>query len=253
MCLVDMGKEGQHQWSREDIIVALALYCVTPMSKINTSNKVIHEVAKLIGCPVGSLNARMQNFRAVDPRQASSLGRIAKMDRAVFEEFQHDWGALSLQAEQITGLDLFDADPLNGAKPLSSLTNHGKVSRERHFFRRSVLAAYEYRCCISGLTIPSMLVASHIKPFKVCRSTNDRTTPQNGLCLNVFYDKAFDQGLITVEPDLTVRVSTKVQAFPDAFTEKWLLSLEGESILLPSRFRPQKEFLEYHNNKIFKG
>ena len=28
-------------WSREDIIIAYALYCVTPLGKINPSNKVI--------------------------------------------------------------------------------------------------------------------------------------------------------------------------------------------------------------------
>lgn len=233
--------------------MAYALYCVTPMSKINTSNKVIQEVAKLIGASTGSLNARMQNFRAVDPRQTSSLGRIAKMDREVFEEFQHDWGTLSLQAESITGLALFDADPLNGAKRLSSLTNRSQVSRERQFFRRAVLSSYEYRCCISGQTLPDMLIASHIKPFNICRSANDRTTPENGLCLNVFYDKAFDQGYITVDSSLTIRVSKRVEDFPDAFTEKWLLGLQGESIMLPSRFRPRDEFLEYHNDVVFKG
>lgn len=240
-------------WTREDIIVAYALYCVTPMSKINISNKVIQEVAKLIGASTGSLNARMQNFRAVDPRQTSSLGRIAKMDRDVYEEFRHDWGTLSLQAEQITGLSLFDADPVNGAKPLSSLTDRNRVSRERHFFRSSVLSAYEYRCCISGQTLPAMLVASHIKPFQKCRSGSDRMNPENGLCLNVFYDKAFDQGYITVDPSLTIRVSKRVEDFPDAFTEKWLLGLQGESIILPSRFRPRDEFLEYHNDVVFKG
>lgn len=240
-------------WTREDIIVAYALYCVTPMSKINTSNKVIQEVAQLRGFSRSSLIMRMQNFRAIDPNAPSGLKRAAKMDRAIFEEFRLDWGALSLQAEQITGLALFDADPLNGAKRLSSLTNRSQVSRERQFFRRAVLASYEYRCCISGQTLPDMLIASHIKPFKICRSSTDRTTPENGLCLNVFYDKAFDQGYITVEPDLTIRVSQKAREFPDNCTESWLLSLEGESIILPSRFRPRREFLEYHNDAVFKG
>lgn len=31
-------------WSREDIIIAYALYCVTPLGKINPSNKVIQQV-----------------------------------------------------------------------------------------------------------------------------------------------------------------------------------------------------------------
>ena len=35
-------------WSREDIIIAYALYCVTPLGKINPSNKVIQQVAEII-------------------------------------------------------------------------------------------------------------------------------------------------------------------------------------------------------------
>ncbi len=34
-------------WSREDIVVAFALYCVTPLNKINPSNKVIQQVAEI--------------------------------------------------------------------------------------------------------------------------------------------------------------------------------------------------------------
>lgn len=240
-------------WTRENIIVAYALYCVTPMSKINMSNKVILEVAALSERSPSSLVMRMLNFRAIDPKALGKMNHTAKMDRDVYEEFRHDWGTLSLQAEQITGLSLFDADPVNGAKPLSSLTDRNRVSRERHFFRSAVLSAYEYRCCISGQTLPAMLVASHIKPFQKCRSGSDRMNPENGLCLNVFYDKAFDQGYITVDPSLTIRVSKRVEDFPDAFTEKWLLGLQGESIILPSRFRPRDEFLEYHNDVVFKG
>lgn len=240
-------------WTREDIIVAYALYCVTPMSTINMRNKTILEVAALSARSPSSLVMRMLNFRAIDPKALGKINHAAKLDRIIFEEFQHDWGALSLQAEEITGLDLFDSDPLNGAKPLSSLTNKNKVSRERQFFRKAVLSAYEYRCCISGQTLPAMLVASHIKPFQKCRSSGDRTSPENGLCLNVFYDKAFDQGYITIDPSLTIRVSPKVQDFPDAFSEQWLIALEGESISLPQRFRPQKEFLEYHNDVIFRA
>lgn len=240
------------KWSREDIIVALALYCVTPTSKMNPSNKTIQAVAQVMGFSLRSLTARMQNFRAADPRQVSSLGHIAKIDRAIYEEFRHDWGELSAQAEAITGLALFDADPVKGAQRISSLTDRNKVNRERAFFRGSVLAAYDYRCCISGQTLPAMLVASHIKPYRKCRGSEDRVNPENGLCLNVFYDKAFDQGFITIEPDLTIRVSPRAHEFPDAFTTRWLLDLQGESILLPDRFRPRAEFLEYHNREIFK-
>lgn len=152
-------------WSREDIIIAYALYCVTPLGKINPSNKVIQQVAEIIPHSVASIVMRMRNFRYIDPKVSSGLKNVAKADRMIYEEFKHDWGSLSLEAETLTGLAIFDSSPLQGAKPLSSLTNHGKVSRERHFFKQAVLAAYDDRCFISGCALPQMLVASHIKPY----------------------------------------------------------------------------------------
>lgn len=237
-------------------MVAYALYCITPHSKINLSNKLIHQVAELISHSVHSLIMRMQNFKYIDPAYTTmtnkGLGHAAKMDKTIFEEFRHDWGMLSFQAEQSTGLNLFDADPLQGAKPLSSLTNVKVVSRERQFFRRAVMAANENTCCLSGITVPIMLVASHIKPYSKCRTSSERVSPTNGLCLNTFYDKAFDQGIITVDPYYKVRVSTKVrEQYPQESCEKWLYQLEGKTIDLPERFRPDPKFLEYHTDKIF--
>lgn len=194
-------------WSREDIIIAYALYCVTPLGKINPSNKVIQQVAKIIPHSVASIVMRMRNFRYIDPKVSSGLKNVAKADRMIYEEFKHDWGSLSLEAETLTGLAIFDSSPLQGAKPLSSLTNHGRVSRERHFFKQAVLAAYDDRCFISGCALPQMLVASHIKPYSQCRSEADRVSPDNGICLNTFYDKAFDRGLITITPSMKIYVS----------------------------------------------
>lgn len=36
------------------------------------------------------------------------------------------------------------------------------------FFRSSVLASYEGSCCITGLATEALLIASHIKPRKIC-------------------------------------------------------------------------------------
>ena len=141
-------------WSREDIVVAYALYCVTPLKQINPRNRTIQQVAEIIPHSVASVVMRMRNFQYLDPQAGSGLRNVAKADKLIYEEFKHDWGALSLEAETLTGLDLFDSSPLQGAKPLSSITDHGRVSRERHFFKRAVLAAYNDRCFISGCALP---------------------------------------------------------------------------------------------------
>lgn len=241
-------------WSREDIIIAYALYCITPLNQIRATNKLIQQVAENFPHSISSLLMRMHNFSSIDPNSnVKGAGHVAKLDCHIFEEFKNDWGSLSVQAENLTGLALFDANPLNGAKPISSLTDKNKVSRERHFFRASVFASYENTCCISGMTLPTMLIASHIKPFRSCRTTSERTDPANGLLLNTFYDKAFDQGLITVTPDYRIHISSLIRAQKDSFSKTWLIDLEGTHIVTPARFLPSKEYLEYHNDIIFKG
>lgn len=249
---------GTAHWRREDVIVAYALYCVTPLNKINPSNKVIQQVSARLGLPIGSLVLRMRNFQFLDPAGAGEGGKgmshVAKMDRQIFEEFQNDWGSLSALAEGASGLALFEGTPEKGAKPISSLTERNKVSRERHFFRASVFAAYENRCCITGLTLPALLVASHIRPYSRCRTSSDRTDPRNGLLLSTLHDRAFDQGLITVTKAYVIKVSQKIKDHAnDSFTKSCLSDLEGRKIILPRGFLPDPDCLEYHNDEIFKG
>ena len=88
----------------------------------------------------------------------------------------------------------------------------------------------------------------------VNRTSSDRTDPHNGLLLNTFHDKAFDQGLITVTKDYSIKVAQKVKDYAnDEFTKNCLVGLEGTKIILPRNFIPAIECLEYHNDIIFKG
>lgn len=86
------------------------------------------------------------------------------------------------------------------------------------FFRSTVLNAYNERCCITGLAIPSLLVASHIVPWH--KDKLNRVNPRNGLLLSTLHDKAFDSGLITINDDMTVRVSRKYSVQNDSFFER---------------------------------
>jgi putative restriction endonuclease len=118
------------------------------------------------------------------------------------------------------------------------------------FFRASVLAAYGARCCITGLSIPQLLNASHIVPWSV--DVKNRTNPRNGLCLNVIHDRAYDCGLLTVLPELTVKVSPKLKVgAADKAAQDLLWRFENTHISLPRRFAPDENFLRYHNENVF--
>lgn len=99
--------------------------------------------------------------------------------------------------------------------------------------------------------MPELLLASHIKPYSLS-DLSERANPANGLLLNAFYDRAFDKGLMTVLPDLTIKVSGAVDwGRADETTRQWLLSIDGTKIRRPARFAPNRDLLEYHNENIF--
>jgi predicted restriction endonuclease len=98
---------------------------------------------------------------------------------------------------------------------------------------------------MSGLRVPQLLVASHIVPWSM--DTQNRLNPSNGLCLSALHDRAYDQGLITVLPNFTVRVTDDLRRPEiDTITQATLVQCHGRSIRMPERFRPAAEFLEAH-------
>lgn len=82
----------------------------------------------------------------------------------------------------------------------------------QELFRRALLDFWEGRCAITGLAVPALLRASHIKPWASCATDAERLDLWNGLLLAPHLDAAFDCGLITVAADATILVSPALDA-----------------------------------------
>ena len=246
-----MEKKYGTKWSEEETILAFYYYCQIPFGKIHTSNPEIIRIATLLGRTPGSVSRKMGNLGHFDPelqsRNISGLSNASKTDAEVVQRFFGNWEELSFLAKRIEAGLVADA----GDHFPAGLENEQMIRARVHqdFFRAAVLSSYSQRCCITGIDVPTLLNASHIKPWAVSDPRTERTNPRNGLCLNVLHDRAFDKGLITVQPDFTVRVSSKLTAGNDGM--EWLLLCDHQKISLPQRFIPQREFLEYHNDVIF--
>jgi putative restriction endonuclease len=94
-------------------------------------------------------------------------------------------------------------------------------------------------------------VASHIMPW--AKDEKNRLNPHNGLCLNSIHDKAFDRGFITITTDYKIKVSNYFKDYKKDFAVTNLfIRYENQSINLPDKFLPSKEFLKYHQQNIFK-
>ena len=56
---------------------------------------------------------------------------------------------------------------------------------------------------------PSLLIASHIKPWRLANN-EERLSVENGILLSPLYDKLFDKGLLTFDKNMRVVLSDKL-------------------------------------------
>lgn len=130
-----------------------------------------------------------------------------------------------------------------------------KRRKGQDYFRRMILANYGCRCALTGINIPQLLLASHIIPWADKSHKRDRLNPENGICLSALYDKAFDKGLITISPDdYKVCLSSALREYESQeYYDKHFGSINGQKIMLPADYKPNRDFLAYHRDHVYKG
>jgi len=250
-------------WSREELVLALYLYCQIPFAKTKANNPEVIRLAEVLGRTPSSVARKLGNFGAFDPLLAekgiSGLTHFSKADREVWNDFYHRWDLLVAESQQILAVQHAPEVPYVPeempviSRPVRATERQATVLVRlgQSFFRRAVLSSYEYSCCICGIDIPVLLIGSHIKPWSV--SEQQRTDPQNGLCLCTLHDKAFDRGLITVGEDLSILISSVVLKSRSEFTKTAIQDFDGQKMRLPRRFSPDLECLIWHTENIFQA
>lgn len=257
-------KPGQSLWTRDELILAINLYCKLPFGKMHKSNTSIIELAELIGRSPSSVALKLGNFASFDPtlkaRGIKGAQNASKLDKEIWDEFYNNWDNALLQSEQLLAQKQNSTIEKINKIDLDQLPKDGKEKERliktrvnQSLFRKIVLATYNNQCCITGITQSELLVASHIIPWSKNEST--RLNPMNGLCLNALHDKAFDSGLIAIQPDtytiiLSEKLKNKKMVNNQAF-EMNFLHFENKQIILPDKFLPEPQFLDYHIRHIF--
>lgn len=245
------------KWTKEETVLALALYCKIPFGKINKNHPRVIELSKLIGRTPASVSMKMGNFGRFDEDLAkkgiSGLSNGSKLDKEVWDEYHLNMQALSESVEKVPYMEeVMNADEIAEALPTGGTrTATVKTRVNQGFFRSAVLSAYNKRWCVTGLDVPSLLIASHIKPWRDSDPQTERTNPCNGLSLNALHHEAFDDGIFTIDTDYRILVSkiAKERYTSEVFND-YFVKYEGQTITLPERFLPSKEMIEYHNSKL---
>ncbi len=246
-------------WTREQTIVALNLYCKIPFNKVSSTHSDILKYSELIGRSANSLKMKIGNFGSFDPelkkRGIVGLANASKLDKDIWIEYSQDWEKLAYESEilisQFEGKELefklkeFEFEDKTGEEKVRQV----KTRVHQSFFRQAVLSSYNFSCAITGINIPNTLEACHIIPWKDRKET--RVNPKNGICLNSFHHKVFDEGLMTITSDFKIKVSSYVYQTYNENTSKWFKQYDKSKLILPDRFIPDLEFLKYHNDNIF--
>ena len=150
---------------------------------------------------------------------------------------------------------------IKGQGALGAETGEAEVARSRYgepttvlprlgqgSFRLIVTDSYNKRCAFTNSPVLHVLEAAHIRPYGL----GGTHAPTNGLLIRQDLHTLFDRGYMTVTPDRHIEVSSRIkQEFENG---KEYYALHGKLIRLPqmSDRQPSAEFLEWHNENIYR-
>ena len=254
-------KEGQRLWTRDELMLAINLYSKLPFGKMHRGNPDIIALSKIIDRTPSSVAQKLVNFASFDPklqeRGIKGLGNTSKLDKEIWNEFNEHWDELFIESEKqlakhegTTVEKKYEYEtPVSyaGEEVVRSVI----VRLNQSVFRKLVLSNFDNKCCITGIDKPELLIAGHILPWS--QDKGNRLNPRNGLLMSALHDKAFECGLITIDEDYKIMISSKLKSDRAVKSiETSFNRYEGLSILMPKKFLPATEFLKVHRETRFR-
>lgn len=233
---------AKNNWTKEETIVAFNVYCKIPFKSSSKSNPTVIKYANIIGRSPSALNMKIGNFGRLDPelkkQGITGLVHGSKLEEVIWDEFNGNWEKLAFESEVLIAkfqnkeIEELSLENFPEGKEWETTV---KARVNQSFFRSTILSFYNIKCCITGLSIPDFLEASHIKSWSI--DLENRTNPRNGLCLNSIHHTAFDKGYITITLEYKVMVSKYFDDYlKDKSVNDFFLKYNKQNIIKPERF-----------------
>ena len=217
---------------------------------------------------LSELNKAILNYRRLDtmPREQLQIGCIILTD--VFYFTETDWiPAPDNFSKNIVSGKSYSPDSLEGAALYQQINERLQIRRvlaygERYregmtkhrlgqgAFRIAVTDAYHRRCAISGEKTLPVLQAAHIIPF----SQGGQHSVDNGILLRSDIHTLYDQGYITIDPQLRVDVSSRLHE--DFGNGRDYYKFHGAKLMVTPELlqdMPSREALAWHNEHVCVG
>jgi hypothetical protein len=114
-------------------------------------------------------------------------------------------------------------------------------------FRAALLDYWQGKCCVTGLDVPELLRASHIRPWALCETDEQRLSVFNGLLLAPHLDALFDAGLMKVDAAGAVQLSARLTA-----EQRAALGLHG-GLQVTGLRAEHHAYLDFHRLNVWRG
>jgi putative restriction endonuclease len=200
---------------------------VAAVSQIKVQNELNeYQAARSVPLPQGACGAR----EATDiPALHRLVRRAFQLSRALPDELLH-----TFQRQTAT-------------LPMATEVERLVVQRVgQDIFRAGLVDYWDSRCAITGLAVPELLRASHIKPWKDCASDAERLDVFNGLLLAPHLDLAFDRGFITFADHGGLIIAGILNT-----NDRSSLGFNGP-LRIAALAEGHKQYLSWHRAKVFK-
>lgn len=130
---------------------------------------------------------------------------------------------------------------------IAQMATTPKERKGQSSYRKKLLEEFNYHCAVTDIDNTELLIASHIKPWCVSKR-EEKTDVNNGLLLSPLYDRLFDKGFITFDPERRMVISTWL-----SLDNRAKLYIPEELIANYPVSKEREEYMDYHRNKIFRG
>lgn len=173
----------------------------------------VEALAAAVGRPYPSAHLKVQNFKSEDPRYTAK-GRVGMPHGGA--EVKRSWrrfaeGGEARVEEYLAKIydRAVEKEPermqcRGYLAPGIDREVKGKARVGQQELRNRALFLTGYRCCVTGNSMPELIIASHIKPWRAS-TPEEKTDIHNVLCLDRDLDGLFDAHRMTVTADLEVK------------------------------------------------
>lgn len=143
--------------------------------------------------------------------------KLFKIERGMYELYQEEkhgvWQIYKFEDEfkirEYTGVLLHDISEIYHNITFDETTKKRFIDARlgQGEYRNNVLKMYPF-CPVTGIELPEMVRASHIKPWRLSNDV-ERLDPYNGITLAAHVDVLFDKGFITFTNDGVMKVAKR--------------------------------------------